>query len=41
MFSADVLDKSTINVTGLNEGVYTLIIRTSDRMLNKKLVIIR
>ncbi|MHB8260665.1 MAG: T9SS type A sorting domain-containing protein [Bacteroidia bacterium] len=41
MFSASVSGKSTIDVSSLNEGVYTLAIKTVDRIINKKLVILR
>lgn len=41
VFSKRVSDKSNIDVTTLNEGVYTMIIKTADRVANKKLVIAR
>jgi len=41
VFSASVMDKTNINVATLNEGVYSLIIKTADRVTNKKLVIVR
>ena len=41
MFSKSVNDKSPINVTDLDEGIYTLTIKTIDRLINKKLVIVR
>jgi len=41
VFSKSVSDKSNINVTTLNEGIYTLSIKTADRVINKKLVILR
>jgi len=40
MFNKTVNGKTTIDVTDLNEGVYTLIIKTPDRVINKKLVIV-
>jgi len=41
VFSANVSDKSNINVTTLNEGIYSLTIKTAGRIINKKLVILR
>lgn len=41
VFSASVSDKSNINVTTLDNGIYTLTIKTVDRVINKKLVIVR
>ena len=41
VFSKSAIGKSTIDVTTLNEGVYFLIIKTTDRVINKKLVIVR
>jgi len=41
VFSANVKDKSNINVTTLDNGIYTLTIKSFDRMTNKKLVIAR
>lgn len=41
LFSKNVSDKSSIDVTYLNEGIYTLTIKTADRVTNKKLVILR
>ena len=41
VFSKSVSGKSNINVTTLDEGIYTLTIKTADRAINKKLVILR
>ncbi|MGZ3864347.1 MAG: T9SS type A sorting domain-containing protein [Bacteroidia bacterium] len=41
VYSANVMDKSSINVSGLDDGIYTLTIKTVDRVINKKLVIVR
>ncbi len=41
VFSANVMDKSNINVANLDNGAYTLTIKTADRVINKKLVILR
>jgi hypothetical protein len=41
VFSANIMDKSNINVAALNEGVYSMTIKTPDRVINKKLVIVR
>lgn len=41
MFSKNVSDKSNIDVTSLNEGIYTLTIKTADWLITKKLVIMR
>ena len=41
VFSANVTDKSNINVTTLGNGIYTLTIKTVDRVINKKLIILR
>lgn len=41
VFSASVSDKEIINVAALDEGIYTLTIKTADRVVNKKLVILR
>ena len=41
VFSASVNDKSNIDVSALNEGVYTLTIKTANSVTNKKLVILR
>jgi hypothetical protein len=41
VFSASVSDKSNINVTTLNEGIYTMTVKSVDRVINKKLVIVR
>ena len=40
VFSKNVSDKSNIDVTNLDEGIYTLTIKTGDQVLNKKLVIL-
>ena len=40
VFSANVSDKGNINVAPLDNGAYTLTIKTADRLINKKLVII-
>jgi len=40
VFSKSVSAKSNINVTDLNNGVYNLTIKTVDRVINKKLVIV-
>ncbi|HXB39925.1 MAG TPA: T9SS type A sorting domain-containing protein [Bacteroidia bacterium] len=41
VFSTSVSDKENINVTPLDNGAYTLTIKTTDRVINKKLVILR
>ncbi len=41
VYSANVSGKSTIDVSSLNEGVYTLTIKMVDGVVNKKLVIVR
>ena len=41
VFSKSVSDKSNIDVTNLNTGVYSLTIKTIDRVINKKLIIVR
>jgi hypothetical protein len=41
VLSKSVSDKTNISVTDLNEGVYTLTIKTADHLINKKLVILR
>ena len=41
VFSASVSDKSIINVSSFNEGVYTLTIKSVDSVTNKKLIIVR
>jgi len=41
VFSKSISDKSAIDVKTLNEGIYSLIIKTADRIINKKLVILR
>lgn len=40
LFDKNISDKSNIDVTALDEGVYTMIIKTADHVINKKLVII-
>lgn len=41
VFSKSVSDKSNIDVTNLNEGIYTLTIKTTNWVIIKKLVIVR
>lgn len=41
VFSAIVTDKSTINVAALDNGIYTMTIKSTDYVTNKKLVIVR
>ena len=41
LFNKIVSEKSNINVSDLNEGIYTLIIETAGLKINKKLVIVR
>ena len=41
VFSACISDKENINVTSLDNGAYTLTIKTADRVINKKLAILR
>ena len=41
VFSAIVNDKSNINVATLDNGAYTLTIKTADSVINKKVVILR
>jgi len=41
VFSKIISDKSSIDVTNLNEGVYSMTIKMADRVINKKLVIVR
>ena len=41
VYSASVSDKSNINVTALENGIYTLTIKSVDRVTNKKLIIVR
>ena len=41
VFNKSVSDKSNIDVTTLSAGVYTLTIKNTDRVVNKKLVILR
>lgn len=40
VFSKTINDKSVIDVTTLNNGIYTLTIKTGDNIINKKLVIV-
>ncbi len=40
VFTKSVSDKSSISVTDLKEGIYTLTVKTVDRVINKKLAII-
>lgn len=41
VYSASVSDKSNISVATLDNGVYTMTIKTVDRVINKKLAIVR
>ncbi len=41
VFNASINDKENINVSTLENGAYTLTIKTADRVINKKLVILR
>ena len=41
VFSKTVNDKSNINVATLDNGIYTLTVKSVDRVTNKKLVIVR
>ena len=41
VFSKNVNDKENINVTTLDNGAYTLVIKTADITTNKKLIILR
>ncbi len=41
VFSASVSDKSNISAATLDNGIYTLAIKTADRVINKKLIILR
>jgi len=41
VFSTSVSDKENINVAALENGIYTLTIKSIDRVTNKKLVIVR
>jgi len=41
VFSASVNDKSNINVATLDNGIYTITIKSVDHVTNKKLVIVR
>ena len=41
LFSRNVSDKSNINIATLDNGAYTLTIKTADHVINKKLVILR
>lgn len=40
VLSTKVADRSNINTSALSDGIYSLSIKTSDRIINKKLVII-
>lgn len=40
VFNENAQDKSIIDLTALNEGVYTLTIKTSGQSINRKLVIV-
>lgn len=41
VLSTNVMDKTNINLTGLNEGVYSVVVKAVDRVINKKLIILR
>jgi len=41
VYSEIVSDKSSIDVSNLNQGIYTATIKTADYIINKKLVILR
>ncbi len=41
VFNASVMGKSNIDVTTLDNGAYTMTVKTADRVINKKLVILR
>jgi C-terminal processing protease CtpA/Prc len=41
VFSKSVADKSRISIANLSEGVYTIIMKTSGKIVNTKLVIVR
>jgi len=41
VLNTSISDKTIINVTDLNEGIYTLTIKTAGYILNEKLVILR
>ncbi|HWY37109.1 MAG TPA: T9SS type A sorting domain-containing protein [Bacteroidia bacterium] len=41
VYSASAMDKSNINVATLDEGIYTMTIKSVDYVTNKKLVIVR
>jgi hypothetical protein len=41
VFSKNVSDKSSIDVSSLNEGIYSLTIKTAGNIMNRKLVILR
>ncbi|HXB41915.1 MAG TPA: T9SS type A sorting domain-containing protein [Bacteroidia bacterium] len=41
VFSASLMDKSNINITTLDNGIYTMTIKSVDGVTNKKLVIAR
>ena len=40
VFTKSVSDKSNIDVTMLNDGIYTITIKSVDQVINKKLVIV-
>ena len=40
VFSKSISDKENINVASLDNGAYTLTIKTTDRIINKKLIIL-
>ncbi|MBA3706830.1 MAG: T9SS type A sorting domain-containing protein [Bacteroidetes bacterium] len=41
IFSYEFSSKTRINLTDLQEGVYNLVVKTGDELVNKKLFIIR
>jgi hypothetical protein len=41
VFSKAISDKSNIDVTMLDEGFYTMTLKSVDRVITKKLVIVR
>jgi hypothetical protein len=41
VFNANIIDKSNVDVTSLNDGVYSVTIKTASGIINKKLVILR
>lgn len=40
MFNKSISDRSNIDVTMLNDGIYTMTIRSVDQVINKKLVVV-